>query len=314
MDMKRILRDTALALALVAPLEGWLNVEWARLLAPRHHEYTADLARATPGKRVAFFGDSHPHSAFLNTPVPDSVANVSFGSESLRDIHVKLLTLLRRGVRLHTVVLQADPHVFSPYRETTNNEQVVVLGADVADYNAVYGRSLSGVKQLGMRVYPLSDVLNRNLLVSLLTAKYTRSAAAAQTESTPWHRLSAEARGRVADGRLLDQFGTGPFALSAVMYEQWKAILALCRQHGIRVVAIRYPVADEYLARLPRYDLRAVDELLRATPPDTILDYTTLYAGQTAPFTDSDHLGAAGSAAFGPRVFADLHNLPARRR
>ncbi|MBC7448951.1 MAG: hypothetical protein H7330_12920 [Hymenobacteraceae bacterium] len=315
--MKKILRDILLVLALLLPLELWLNAEWNQLVGHDMREYLADLGRPAAGTRVVIFGDSHPHNAFLHTPLPDSVANVSFGSESLRDVHLKLLSLLRRGVRPTYVVVQADAHIFSPYRELTNNEQSVLPGTDVDDYNQVYGRTMSQLKKAGTSLYPLSDVQNRNLLITLLLTKYSRRAPSHTAAGQTWEQKSAEARGRVADARLLDQFGTGTFTLSTLMRSHWQQLLAVCRAKGIRVVAVRYPVADEYCARLPRYDLSAVAATLRALPPDTVLDYAALYAGQNALFQDSDHLSAAGSAQFGPRLLTDLARVagrPIRRR
>lgn len=309
--MKKILRDVLLVLAGLLPLELWLNVEWFRYVGVTRREYLADLARPAATTRVLVFGDSHPHNAFMHTRLPDSVANVSFGSESLRDVHLKLVSLLRRGVRPRYVVVQADPHIFSPYRELTNNEQSVLLGTDVEDYNQVYGRTVSYLKQLGTRLYPLSDVQNRNLLVMLLLTKYRRPAPT-PTAALPWDKKPAAERDRVAEARLLDQFGKDIPTFSPTLRAHWEQLLAVCRAKNIRVVAVRYPVADEYRARLPRYDLRAVDATLRALPPDTILDYSALYAGQDAPFQDSDHLSAAGSASFGPRVLADLTHVAAR--
>lgn len=312
-----VLRALILLLAVLVPLEVWLYQQWYQLVGQELREYLADLDRPTTRTKVLIVGDSHPHNAFMHTSLPDTVANVSFGSESLRDIHLKLTTLLRRGVKPRYVVLQADDHIFSPYRELTNNEQNMLLAADVADYNQVYGRMLSPVKQWGQRAYPLSDVRNRNVLVTLLIEKYLRGgsqgAAAVKPEGNQtWENMPAEARNRIAENRLHDQFGDS-FTMSHTLQGTWENIIKLCHGKGIRVIAVRYPITDEYRSRLPRYDLSAVSTTLRQIAPDTLLDYSTLYAGQPQYFADSDHLSKAGSAAFGGRFQEDLARITAQR-
>jgi hypothetical protein len=316
--MNKVLRDLLLVAAILVPLEVFLNSEWHQLVGRDLREYLADLARPSARTRVLIVGDSHPHNAFLLAKLPDSIANVSFGSESLRDVHLKLTTLLRRGIKPRTLVIPADDHIFSPYRELTNNEQSVVLGADVEDYNLVYGRSMSLLKKVAIDAYPLIDLQNRNFLVTLLIEKYLRRSGGGTADGKPavgqtWATMPAEKRARIADDRLASQFGDR-FELSSLMRGTWGQIMTLCRTNNIRVVAVRYPVTDEYRARLPRYDLSAVGNTLRELPPDTVLDYSAIYAGQAVYFADSDHLSTAGSSAFVPHFLADLQAVSGSRK
>ena len=328
--MKPILRDIALLLLVLVPFELWINVEWQRFMGAELEEYRVDMARPTVARtRVVVLGDSHTRNAFLHAALPDSVVELAYGAESLREVHLKLRTLLRRGIRPRCVVLQADPHGFSPYRDVTNNEQTVVLGANLQDYNEVYDRTLSGIKKAVIDRYPLAEQQNRAALTSLLMEKYLRrglvatppgptppkstsATALAPTEQAgAWAAHSSAERLAIATGRLQEQFAE-PFVVSPGLRETWQQIIALCRARHIRVVAVRYPVSNEYRAGLAHYDLRGVAATLRAFPPDTLLDYSATYAAAPRCFMDSDHLGAAGSAAFAPRILADLRAVLAR--
>ena len=352
--LKRILRDAALLALVLVPFELWINVEWTKFMGTELQEYLADMARPTPADtRVVVLGDSHPRNAFLYAHLPDSIADLTYGAESLREAHLKLRTLLRRGIRPRCVVIEADPHGFSPYREVTNNEQTVVLGANLKDYNEVYARSLSGVKKAAIDRYPLFEQQNRAALTMLLIEKYLRrlvvappplkapaatarapaaSAAAAApaapapaadpaavaaaavvdtTAESPWSQLPPEGRQKVATGRLAEQF-SDPFVVSPGLRDTWYQIIALCRSWNIRVVAVRYPLSNEYRAGLARYNLSGIATTLRAIPPDTILDYSALYEARPNYFHDSDHLSPAGSVAFGARFQTDLRAVLAR--
>ncbi len=322
--MPKPLRDLLLLLAVLLPTELWLYAGWDLLLGPTQRAYLAEMARPTPAARVLVVGDSHPHNAWQAGPLPDSVADVSFGSESLRDVHLKLRTLLRRGVRPHTLVVAADDHVFARYREHTNNELALVLVPDVtaADYNAVYGRTLSPLTKPVMAALPLLDVRRRSLLITLLIEHYrlrasgarrapgTGGAAPDNLKPKPsWATHLPAKRRHLTHERLATQVGAR-FESSALLQTTWADLLTLCRAHAIRVVAVRYPVSDEYRAGLARFDRRAVAATLRACPPDTLLDYQALYAGRADFFQDADHLNRAGSARFVPHLLTALRGLP----
>ncbi len=320
LTVRRLWRPLVLLLALVAPLEGYLHYRWRRMMHRPTQEYLDKLARPAPGQtRVLVAGDSHPNNAFTAGALPDSVANIAVGSDGLRDVELKLRALLARGVVPTCFLLEADDHVAAIAREAVNNESLVVLGVDAADYNRVYDRAISRLKHWTLRHAPLTDVRNRNVLFLALSEQLQQSLGtlhppmlrpgAGQT----WTGLPAADRARIVDNRRATMLGA-TYALSPLLRASWIRILALCRSRGIRVVGVRYPLTPEYLAaQAYYYDLRPMRALLLAHPPDTLLDYTHAFVRRPDYFEDADHLSPRGGAAFTPRLLTDLRGVLTKR-
>lgn len=317
--LRRLWRPLLLLLAVVAPLEGYLHYRWRQMMRGPTSEYLAKLTLGSPGRtRVLISGDSHPNKAFSPVVLPDSIVSVAFGSDGLRDAELKLRTLLARGVKPAYFILEADDHVAAVVRETVNNESLVVLGVAAADYNLVYDRSLSRLKHWTLRHVPLTDVRNRNMLFLALSEQFQRTIGtlhppmvrpgAGQT----WATLPAAGRARIVQNRRTAMLGRTHYELSSVLRGSWVRILQLCRARGIRVVAVRYPLTPEYLAAEVRYyDVRPMRALLRALPPDTLLDYTRLFLQRPECFEDADHLSPLGGRTFTARFLADLRGVMA---
>jgi hypothetical protein len=86
--------------------------------------------------------------------------------------------------------------------------------------------------------------------------------------------------------------------------------LAFCEKNGITVVGIRFPVTREYREReytqAPGVEVQAIAGGCVAT-----LDYTMLFEGNEAVFSDAHHLNADGAALLTRRLPADLNQFPA---
>ncbi len=320
----RRLRAALALLLVVGALETYLNVRWHRMMGRRTRAYVAAFTARRPEQaRIVALGNSHAHTAFGNGELPTGtlppdVTDAAYGSDGLREVEVKLRTLLARGVVPHYVVLQADDELFAPAVAGSRNREMLAIGADRAAYRTVYGQPLTAVKQWTMAHLPLTDVANRNLLFLALSEQIQRLRGTLHPRATgpgagqTWARLPAPTRARLADRRCEMLFGP-PHSLQPhpPLADAWHRILALCRANGIRVIGVRYPLSPELQAAVARrYDSRPVRALLQAAPPDTLLDYATVFARQPHFFQDPDHLSPRGATALRRRLLTDLRALP----
>ncbi len=312
----RLVRSLLLLLALVGPLEGYLHYRWRQMMRQPTETYLRSLAALSREQtRVLIVGDSHPHNAFPDGTLPDSITSVAFGNDGLRDTELKLRHSIERGIMPQYLILEADDHVAGVAREPVNNEQLLVLGTTRATYNAVYGRSISGLKHWTLQYAPLTDVRNRSFLFLALSEQIQRRLGTLHPpmlrpkDGKTWATSSAAERARIVENRRLSLLGRD-YALSATLRASWARIRALCRAHGIRIIGVRYPLTPEYLAAEARcYNLQPMRAMLTALPPDTLLDYTHLFIKNPTFFNDADHLSTAGGQAFAPRFLNDLRAI-----
>ena len=294
--MKLFQRLLLLFLLVVLPLEAFLYTQYRPLLGDRNTEYLSALQKPGQQTRVLVVGDSHPGNAFKFVKLPDSMATLAYGMESLKEVYLKLNYLAEKGVTPRVLLVQLDYHVFSTYYDATSNELDMAQVAPPAVYNEVYDRDLTHLKQWGLQLYPLIDLRNRNMLLSLLLAKLGSRTNAAALKPGQWQELDAAARRQVAADRAAALYSNdGRFRASEEMLKMYARICDFCRARNIRMVGIRYPHTDEFLAFLEPYDLSRIDRFLQEQGPEQVLDYTRIFQGQPQYFQDSDHVNEEGS-------------------
>jgi hypothetical protein len=314
--VKSYYKSAALVLALIIPLELFLSSSWYHYLGTEIREYTQEFKHVQGSVQGVIVGDSHPHRSLKasraegeqHVALPPTLADISYESESLFEIYVKLQTLIAEGHKPQYLVMQVDDHIFSAYRLVTNNEQDALYIAPLPLYNAVYGRSVSELKKEAVMLYPLADLQNRNMTVLLLIENFFKRGEqrrAASESETVWVNHTAAERQRIGVERVASQFPANQ-PLSPKLIETYRNIIGLCRKEGIRVVGVRYPLSDEFRAAVQTVDLSAAQRVFASAPPDTTLDYSALVLGHPELYFDSDHLNTAGSAQFVPRFIADL--------
>jgi hypothetical protein len=318
---RKLARPALLLLLLVVPLESYLHNRWQALMAERSRHYLAPWAYASAQKGgVLVVGDSHANNTFQGSNLPDSIINAAFGSDGLRDAEIKLRTLIANGVVPRYLLLEADAHITAVAREPVNNENLVVLGTTTAIYNAAYGRAISHIKHWTLRQFPTSDVRNRNFLFLTLAEQARRALgvlgrpAARIAQGQTWESAARSERLRVVEVRRLELLGRS-YTLSPVLRACWLRILKLCREQNITVIGIRYPHTPEYRAvQAQVYDVRSMNNLVRATPPDFLLDYSALFADAPNCFEDADHLSQVGGRRLAQLILSDIQNIERQKR
>ena len=239
--------------------------------------------------RTFLLADSHG-AALGHYPRAYGVFNFSQPSDSYEDMYRKLRFLIGHS-NISAVLLTADDHLLSPYRELRNNagRSVRLLSArDVlrrhrpAELKAYFLDYYAVLLQASTRDF-VHLYLTSNLFSRARPA--TRPAPATWTENDSTARVSAD--------RLRLQFRYG--RASANMRASLVAIIALCRRHHIALTAVKFPLTSAYRRALGTRSFGA-DSLLAAYGVP-VLDYRNRYAADSL-FRDPDHLNITGGRQF----------------
>lgn len=294
--MKRFIKDVILFLlgllilnlgifAVIAPLVG-------------KDDYVEKTRAELPGAHGIVLADSHGTRLDEAQLRAAGIANLSTGSDSYADMLNKLRYALSQQ-RIDLVVVSADGHTLSKYREYTNNLEKSSLLVGEGKFAAVVHR-----------YFPLVDPKGRDLFKASVIAKlgrlFERSRPADKAGAGPAEPSFAwkdkPNRKALAARRAETQFAFGE--PSPALRKTLLTIVAECRAAGVRVVGLRFPLAGDYLDEIKGKDYGAAQVLLDAGVP--VLDHEELYRGRDELFEDQDHLNPAGGAAFTRLVLEEL--------
>ena len=225
------------------------------------------------------------------------IANLSEGSDSYDDMLNKLEYSIRH-YPIGLVILTADGHCLSKYREYTNNldKSSLLVGGN-------------GYKAVLRQVLPLLDPKSRDLFKASVSARFSRALArgasptASLTSPTlPWK--DNPDRARLAARRAETQF---KFAEpSRRLGTTLDRIAGLCEERGIRLVGLRFPLSGDYLREIGGRDYGAATRL--KTLDTKIIDGESLYADRDELFKDQDHLSQEGGRLFTRLLLDELRS------
>ena len=97
--------------------------------------------------RNFIFSDSHGWSLTKNNYKGEmklkknNIKNLSYGSDSYKDIYIKLSYLIQQGISIDTIYLSTDPHMLGKKREVNNNKNRSIAYADFENYREFYNTS-----------------------------------------------------------------------------------------------------------------------------------------------------------------------------
>jgi hypothetical protein len=264
----------------------------------REHSYDAEVHGFFVRKHVkaVFVGDSHA-AQLDNDFLANDVYNVGFGGDSLREVYAKLRYLLSQPNEIDTLFLTADVHMFASGRLQSSNGAFAdgYLLRTGSPYGFRHGWLAAAFNTVPLFNDDFVQYLKRRVSHSLKQAPPDES----QEDEAGWQRLTQSDRERIArETGDMDHRGIGvhpePFA--------WYArIISLARQHGVRVVAVRYPATAEYFESVTPDETAAVDRALAAGDVQEVLDFRYVFTDVTY-FKDPDHLSKKGIMALLQRL------------
>lgn len=248
------------------------------------NEYLKNLNRPFRYKTFVF-ADSHGN-CLKRDAERFNIHNLSYSADSYKDILSKLEYLLGAGADIDTVLLTVDPHTLSSYRDAANNYQYSSLLSNKMDrylplFNAQYTTSLPGITELKLK----SIIFGR---------------ASADTSLTFADLTNAEKDAEIKS-RFKNQFPKDDS--SDDLRNDLMQILDKCKQEGIVVYGIRFPLVPQYAALVQDHDYGAYDIFINGRIP--VLDYQNISLPEVY-FSNQDHLNLNGGLELLKRIEQDL--------
>jgi hypothetical protein len=258
--------------------------------------------------KVLLLGDSHART--LGEAVHgDNICDLSYDSDSYLDILAKLMFCVENETIPDAVLLECDLHMFSNYRLETNGERRTVELIGYAAYAYLYDGSFgdyvlhryiySNLKALDANNAPLIRSWLKSRLVGLFV------------EAPPglaWCERSESERQRLTLGRFHEQFDQ---PCEDRLQSAFRDIIALCRQHQIEVIGLRFPLSPEYNDLLADVSLECVEEVLMSGNIP-IIEVSREF-DRAEYFKDCDHLNGEGIELYRAALVQELDRRQLKR-
>lgn len=264
----------------------------------------------------AAFGDSHVARGF-DAQAP--VVNLAYPSENIEKMAWKATRYLEQTRDIKTVLIQADPHLFSAYR----------MKGGLEDYpDAFSGEVHKGLLSLGVRYRPQ--------MIALWQA-YLRNGGriTSQIETTPQGALLSPGNLAEWSKAQTEQFTKHRIGLHAPdagfemsgSAQHYKDMIDRFTDAGAKVCLVSFPTAPVYRDYLYAQDSVTLERWSAAKsffaglaehPSIRFVDHSDYY-DDPALFRDPDHLNKRGATQYGPVLQAEcfedasIHDVIASR-
>jgi hypothetical protein len=257
--------------------------------------YTGEYDEYSTEFRSYLFADSHGLS-LGEAPEMYGVYNFSASSDSYLDIKRKIKFLIKR-TDIDTIYITADDHTLSKYRERLNNLDRSSFYASPDDFDNYW--DFVKEKHIVPRVSFLQPKLG-GILLNLIKSEILNTLNGSKRDNKVEWNDQPEARQLAkAEERYTSQFGDK--TKSVIVENALLEIIEICRNSGIVLVGIRFPLTREYEQLVGGQTFGAHNILMDKGV--SVLDYRSLYLDQPALFYDQDHLNTDGGFHFSRKLF-----------
>jgi len=245
--------------------------------------------------RTLFLGDSHVE-ALGNAPESSQAFNFGYASDSPPDMLAKLFYVLNRKVPVKLLVLPADDHFLNNYRIMVNNRERVVQFSTRSAYKKCYKQGSLAfmwekyvLRHLPVFAVQRAQVVRRSLEKQLSEMLFKKMDKESETD---WVQLSDSQRRSSAEARIDAHFSSSQSTnLVALLISS----IAIARSNDLAVVAIRYPLTEEYRTlAAKRFQGETVASLFKREGVQ-VYDFSAFLDGHPDCFKDADHLNARGA-------------------
>lgn len=258
-----------------------------------------------PGVTTLMLGDSRPGN-IPQEMLPKGMYNFAQAGDSAREMLIKLRYALMASPGIQTVLLSVDDHLLSDYRSDNSNQKAIAYYCDREIYKAVYKKEpeisvLSDVYRKFPLLSPDIYVFCRHRITYLIEKAFSRQPEGTDTE---WAGLDGDTRQRKADHRVINHFMNKISPdLEAVLSE----IVGLCRERGIKVIGVRYPLSEAYRRAAAKYDLLPRRQFVSALIGSDVIDMMDMLGDEF--FLDTDHVNEEGAAKVVERLNKQVGSL-----
>lgn len=270
-------------------------------LIPQYSKYF-NITPPSDKVKVVLLSDSRGN-VIKDRMIPDTVANLSFGSDSYEDLMSKMTYAVKNFPNLKTIIITVDEHCFLSYRAKYNNADKSILFADYEFYNSVKPTNqLNFFMSKGVAQWlPLTSKKNIILVSKFLETKLTVPRVTNSNEKNKeWCELTPEERSKLENERFDFQFNT-LFDLSIA--NTFNSICQIAQKQNIKVIGVKFPVTNGYKLLMQTKSFPAIEKVL-ADSKIPVIDYTNDHYPD-CQFENQDHLNNKGAEALTPKLLSD---------
>lgn len=258
-----------------------------------YNNVVKNVINERPSKLI--IGDSRAQRLRTDTALIDMdvlrekrIGNIAYGSDNFSDMYLKLYYILDKNINLDTCLLEMDDHLFSSYRDRTNNYYRSFFFSDYNVFRRVYntGRFEYLVRKYILTFYPLINRNNskifRDYIFPYLNEKMKK-------EST-WNDLTADERMVESERRAKQLFGNN--MISKVQMNAFQKIVELCKENEIVLVGIKYPIDESFKSSENKIGFVAPTNL--NTSVERIVDLESFFFNNLEYMANQDHINDKG--------------------
>lgn len=256
-----------------------------------------DKVESYPEKsaKVLIVGDSHP-GVFKEEMLNRDTYSIAAGGDGVKECYLKLRYILEHSTRIDTVFLTADAQMFSKRRSQSTNAVFLHKYSLLLNSLDVYHQAPLSI--LAEMVPLFNDnyieYLNQDLqnIISGKKKEVGLEQHLREDESLWSTRFTAQKRleRAIATGKA-DHRGVME---DPVLPQYYRKIIDLCVARHIRIIGVRYPAMQAYLAQLPAENSLKLEAFLKELPFETILDYRD-FSQDPRLYHNEDHLNEDGA-------------------
>lgn len=210
-----------------------------------------------------------------------------------------------------TIILPLNAHQFSEEWGTLLGTTSAWWNVDFLDYASRVGFTTERLGlYLSLSVFPYADSVPT--LYSTLPRQRER---VAREQARLAERRLSELRNidRELAHKVENRYGSRP-GISPRAVSDFRRVMSICRENGLRVILVRYPISRQYYDALNAafsYEQmnREVERVVAEWPEAVVLDYQDLFFERSDLFFDTDHLNPDGQQAFTAQLKSDLERL-----
>lgn len=230
--------------------------------------------------------DSHGHA--LGNFNDDHFYNFSMGSDSYLDMKNKLNYLIRKS-NIKTIILTADDHTLSTYRDNSNNLDRSSYFNSRIDYPNFFEFFKKKFLYQNLVLFePKYGTLLNQYFKSLFSPPFSSK------EVTTWFSLSEKVKEQRSLERYIDQFAYSRSSnnLEGALLD----IIKTCRDNGIKIIGVKFPLSKQYNKILGEKSFHADSLLIRNNIK--VYNFNNKIFQSEDLFSDQDHLNNNGAKIF----------------
>jgi hypothetical protein len=270
--------------------------------------YIQKFLKSNP--QVLILGDSHPFNAICTSELDDRYFNLSWGSDDIRQMFLKLDFAIKNKPDIRYVAVPLDYHTFAEYRYINNSfardlYYTSNLGLVTELFNS---NTLVCYNELLAKRCPLISAKNWEKYFLILLTKCEGNGISKEA-SCNWVEIDEDKKLYDTKCRVNGQL-SGRIVVDK-MVDVFDKLISYCDKLNINIIGIKYPLSRQYIEVSKGKDLDRVEQVIsqREDRFISILDYRDLFIDHPQYFCNTDHLSPVGAKIFTQVLKRDIEDV-----